>query len=133
MSLYTGRGDFRDDAESMLAQIQIDASKYPLSFAKWLIALDFISHPIKEIAILGDPDDPATTALKEVVWSKYRPHLIFAVDKYPPGEGSPPLLVDRPLKYARPTAYVCQNFTCHQPVNSPNELIAQLNNSLSEK
>jgi len=33
-----------------------------------------------------------------------------------------PLLADRPLKDGKPTAYVCQNFACLSPVNTPEEL-----------
>jgi uncharacterized protein YyaL (SSP411 family) len=30
------------------------------------------------------------------------------------------------MKHYRPTAYVCQNFTCLMPVNTAEELIAQI-------
>jgi len=33
-----------------------------------------------------------------------------------------PLLADRPLKDDKATAYVCENFTCRAPVNTPEEL-----------
>lgn len=32
------------------------------------------------------------------------------------------LLADRPLKDGKATAYVCQNFACQAPVNTPEEL-----------
>jgi uncharacterized protein YyaL (SSP411 family) len=33
-----------------------------------------------------------------------------------------PLLADRPLKDGKATAYVCQNFACQAPVNTPEDL-----------
>ncbi len=32
------------------------------------------------------------------------------------------LLADRPLKDGKATAYVCENFACQAPVNTPEEL-----------
>jgi hypothetical protein len=133
MSAYTARGDLRDEAEDMLAQIQNDAVKYPLGFAKWLTALDFAIKPIKEVAILGESTDKDTIALVKTLWSNYRPYLIYAQDNFPPKEGSPPLLFGRPLRNVRSTAYVCQNFTCQQPVNTPDKLIIQLNTPISNQ
>jgi uncharacterized protein len=38
-----------------------------------------------------------------------------------------PLLADRPMKDGKSTAYVCQNFACLAPVNTPEELEQVLN------
>jgi uncharacterized protein YyaL (SSP411 family) len=40
--------------------------------------------------------------------------------------GSIPLLENRPLLDGRATAYVCQNYTCRQPVNNIESLAAEL-------
>ena len=37
-----------------------------------------------------------------------------------------PLLRDRPQVEGKATAYVCENFTCKQPVNTASELASQL-------
>ena len=111
----------------MLASMQSAIARYPLGFSKWLTALDFDFQPIKEVAIIGNQTEPETIALKNVLWDKFQPYIIAAQGTYPPAPGSPPLLKDRNLKDDKPTAYVCQNFVCHQPVNRPEELEAQLN------
>jgi uncharacterized protein YyaL (SSP411 family) len=129
MSAYSGRGDWRDMAEDGLRAMTATATRYPTAFARWLSALDFALGPQVEVAILGKADDPHTQALLDTLWSGYRPRLVVAQSDYPPPAASPPLLDDRRLLQERPTAYVCQNFLCHQPVNDPTQLLAQLDSN----
>lgn len=126
MSAYTGRGDWRDLAEAPLQGIQSAAVRYPTAFSFWLSAADFAIGPVQEVAILGATDDPKRQALIETLWGAYRPNLVAAISTYPLPEGSPPLLAERPLRDGQPTAYVCQNFVCKQPVNVVGEFRSEL-------
>jgi uncharacterized protein len=126
LSAFTGRGHWRDLAEEMLSGIQQAAARYPTAFAKWLSAIDFALNTVKEIAIVGDPGQDVTQQLVSVVWETFRPQVVCAVAAFPPPEGSPELLSDRPLKNGQPAAYVCRNFVCRQPVSRPEELRALL-------
>jgi uncharacterized protein len=126
MAAYTGRGKWRDIAEAGLRSIVSGAARYPTAFARWLSALDFALGPVVEVAILGGSDDHRTQALVDTLWSTYRPRLVAARCNYPPTAGGTPLLADRHLLHDKPTAYVCQNFLCRQPVNDPVQLSAQL-------
>jgi uncharacterized protein YyaL (SSP411 family) len=54
---------------------------------------------------------------------------VAALSNFPPESHSPGLLSNRILLNQKPTAYVCQNFVCHQPVTSPQELKEQLEKS----
>ena len=126
LAAYGDRMEGRSRAEAMLGSIQELMTRYPTAFAQWLCAADFALGPVQEIAVLGEAGDPQTAALLHTLWKRYRPRQVMAVSAYPPASGSPALLKDRPLKDGRPTAYVCQGFVCQQPVNSPEELEAQL-------
>ena len=126
LSAYTANGEWRDTAEQMIGSTQDLAARYPTAFAGWLQDLDFAIGPVFEVAIVGDPGDPATQALSSALWSTYRPNLVAAISAYPPKPGAPPLLQDRLLQTGKPTAYVCQRFVCHRPVNRPEELIEQI-------
>jgi uncharacterized protein YyaL (SSP411 family) len=126
LSAYSGRGDWRDLAEGMLGPMVTAAARYPTAFGKWLSAADFALTPTREVAILGNPLHSQTQTLVDAVWSTYRPNLVMARSDLPLQPGSPPLLDDRPLQNELPTAYVCQNFVCQQPVNSAEELQGQL-------
>jgi uncharacterized protein YyaL (SSP411 family) len=48
----------------------------------------------------------------------YRPNMMVAASPYPPSDDAPPLLLDRPLKQAKATAYVCEGLVCKMPVNT---------------
>ncbi len=126
LATYEGRSDWRLQAESMLSSNLGMMVRYPGAFAQWLSAADFALGPVHEVAILGDLEDPATQGLLTSLRSSYLPRLVLAVSPYPPLEGSPDLLKDRTLLNGKPTAYVCQGFVCQRPVNSPEEMMAQL-------
>ena len=133
MAAYTGRGDWRNLAEADLRSIVSAATRYPTAFARWLSALDFALGPVVEVVILGAPNDQHTQALVQTLWSAYRPRLVAALSGYPPAPGGPALLDDRHLLQEMPTAYVCQNFLCRQPVNDPDELANQLDSGLDHQ
>ncbi len=122
IAALTGEGRYRDLAEAAIGPIQPTAGRFPTAFSFWLCALDFAIGPVKEVAILGDQD----STLAGVLWETYRPRMVTARSQFPPSPGCPPLLEGRPLINGQPTAYVCQNFVCRLPVNSPADLRAQL-------
>ncbi|HLO28053.1 MAG TPA: thioredoxin domain-containing protein [Anaerolineales bacterium] len=126
LATYGDRSKWRDTAEAMLASVQNAILRYPTSFAQWLSAADFAVGPTREVAIVGGLDDARTQALLRTLWKDYRPRQVTAISAYPPVPGSPVLLQDRPLLNDQPTAYVCQGFICLMPVNSPDEMEAQL-------
>jgi uncharacterized protein YyaL (SSP411 family) len=126
LSAYSGRGDWRDMAEAMLGSMQNVVSQHPMGFGKWLCAIDLALNPIKEVAILGNPQQSGIQELVRALWNTYRPHLIAAISDYPPSAESPALLEYRQLINNQPTAYVCQNFVCLRPVTTAGELSDQL-------
>ena len=125
LSAYGDRVEYRDIAEEMLSAMQGAMTRYPTAFAQRLSAANFALGPTYEVAILGEIQ--ASQHLINIVWDNYHPNLVTAVSAYPPVDGSPKLLSERPLLNAKPTAYVCQEFVCQTPVNTPEELSDQLN------
>jgi hypothetical protein len=124
---YTGNSEFYDRAHQILTMLESLAERYPTAYGQWLLALDFASQPIQEVAILGDLNDQRTKDLIAEVWKSYRPYSVLAASYDPPSPGSPELLSDRPLLDGnKPTAYVCHNFACMLPVSLPQQLKMQL-------
>ena len=101
----------------------------PAGFGHALGALDLCLAPVKEVAIVGDPEDEATRALvAEVTTERYLPNHVLAVaaPEDHRSREAVALLQDRPALDGRPTAYVCERFVCKLPVTEPTELTKQL-------
>jgi uncharacterized protein YyaL (SSP411 family) len=117
MAAYTGESRYADAANAALAKVQVSASSNPLGYGQWLSALDFALGPPKEVAIVGHGAD----ALLGAVFETYRPDVVVAYGA-DDDESTVPLLRDRPAIEGSPTAYVCRQFTCEQPVTEPSDL-----------
>jgi uncharacterized protein YyaL (SSP411 family) len=76
---------------------------------------------IDELAIVGDPSDPATRGLAGVASDGFRPNLVLAVAA-DPSASAVPLLEGRIPIDGRPTAYLCRDFACRLPVTDPDAL-----------
>ena len=118
----TAEPHYLREAEDLL-QVMAPVYTYaPLGYGQWLCALDLAVGPRREVAVLGNLEDEATQALLAVLGEAWRPRTLWAVSGYPPEEGAPPLVRERPLVGGKPTAYVCQGFVCREPVASPQAL-----------
>ena len=116
LAALTGEREYERRAEGVLRLFARPAAGHPEAFAHLLRALDFHLAPTREVALVGED----LAALAAVVRSGLRPHLVAAGGTE--GTSSPPLLADRPTVDGRPTAYVCENFTCQAPVTDPQAL-----------
>ncbi len=125
LAALTGDGRYHAVADAALARISPLAERYPAAFAAWLAAMDLASAPISEVAIVGDPGDPATRALVRVATDGLHPHRVVAVTA-DPEHSRIELLQSRFALGGRPTAFVCRDFACRQPVTEPEALAAQL-------
>ncbi|HSS36760.1 MAG TPA: thioredoxin domain-containing protein, partial [Patescibacteria group bacterium] len=125
LSALTGDGRYRTAAERALGLVAGVVGRYPSGFAQWLVALDFAHADVVELAIVGAPTDPATGRLLAAARTGYRPDLVVACAA-DPASSEIPLLEGRTQLAGRPTAFVCRQFACRQPVDVPEALAAQL-------
>jgi uncharacterized protein YyaL (SSP411 family) len=116
LSAITGDRTYEQQAESVFRLFAGPAANHPDAFAHLLRAIDFHLSPTKEVALIGND----LTELARVVRAKHRPHLVLAGGSA--GSNTPELLRDRPALAGQPTAYVCESFTCKQPVTDPQAL-----------
>ncbi len=125
LAALTGNGRYRSAAESALATVAPYLERYPTAFAQWLVALEDVHAGITEIAIAGDPGDERTGELVRVATRGFHPFRVLAVAA-DPADSRVPLLADRFALGGRPTAFVCRDFACRQPVHEPEALEALL-------
>jgi uncharacterized protein len=125
LAALTGDDRLRLAAERAIETVAGLAARYPTGFANWLSAIHLAVEGIDELAIVGDPTDPATRALAAVAAETFRPNLVVAVAADPEASAVP-LLAGRELVGGRPTAYLCRDFACRLPVTDPAALRDQL-------
>ncbi|MGV9778892.1 N-acylglucosamine 2-epimerase, partial [Streptosporangium sp. NPDC003464] len=120
----TGSARHREAAEAALGPVTLLADKHA-RFAGWgfAVAQAAVSGPV-EAAIVGPPDDPATSALHRTALLSTVPGLVVALGA--PGSAEVPLLAGRDLLDGAPAAYVCRGFACRMPVTTPAGLRAEL-------
>jgi uncharacterized protein len=122
LAAFTDEGEYRDLAETTLKLVVGFSVRYPTAFARWLSAEDFALDNTKQVAVMFEADVDPSSELIQTVRSAFRPNTIVAASSYPPSTSAPALLMDRPLKDGKPTAYVCEGFVCKYPVTSVDEL-----------
>jgi uncharacterized protein YyaL (SSP411 family) len=125
LAILTDNKRYRDVAQAVFGEIADAARRYPSGFGYALSAIDFSLSSPKEVAIVGKDAADIQPLLQEV-WRKYLPNKVVAPGFVDETAGSIPLLENRPLLDGRATAYVCQNYTCRQPVNNIKSLAAEL-------
>jgi len=128
LAALTGEERYAEIARRAMAPLAAVAAQHPTGFGRLLCAIDWALADVKEIAIVGAPDDPATCALLRAVFAPYLPHKVVAgaAPGDPDAAAATPLLQDRGLVDGRPSAYVCERFVCQAPVTDPAALRAQL-------
>jgi uncharacterized protein YyaL (SSP411 family) len=116
LAALTGERSYEQQAEGVFRLFATPASQHPEAFAHLLRAIDFHLSPTREVALIGDD----LAALSRVVRAEHRPHLVLAGG--PEGSTVPELLEERAMIEGKPTAYVCEGFSCKQPVTDPQAL-----------
>ena len=118
LAAYTGQADYAAPANKSLVAMQGLLTQHPGAFMHWLGTLELALTPLQEIAIIGPLTHETTQQMLNLVQTPYRPKQVVAVAEADKLAGQPELVTGRPAKNGQPTAYVCQNFACQQPVTT---------------
>jgi uncharacterized protein YyaL (SSP411 family) len=124
LALLSGEGRYERHALGVLRLLFPLAVRHPLAFAHLLRAADFYVSPVREVAIVGPPDE--AEALLRVVRERLRPHLVLAARLGEEPADGVPLLKGRGPIDGHAAAYVCEHFVCGAPVRTPEQLAAVL-------
>lgn len=128
LSVMTGDGSLRKLAERSMQCFAATVLSGPAASERFLSAVEFaLSGPV-EVAIVGNPDDPRTTALLRTIHETYLPNRVLMLSSPDRPDGAPlsPLLQNRSLVSGAPAAFVCRNYACKRPATTPEQLAAQL-------
>ena len=121
LAKLTGKEHFEQTAVISLRSMQELMRQNPLGFSNWLCALDFYLSTPKEIAIIGQRENPAAVELLHALCNVWLPNKVVAA--YDPDDPTPVsdlrLLENRQMIKNQPTVYICQRYTCQAPVTDP--------------
>jgi uncharacterized protein YyaL (SSP411 family) len=115
----TSRAELREKAETTLKLFRGLMAEHPMAVGQMLIGLDFDLGPTRAYAIVGDLSNAETKQVLHILRQRFEPRRVVALKSIarPPAqlEETLPLLRNRPAKGAV-TTYVCENFTCREPI-----------------
>ncbi len=125
LAALTGEPSYQAAAERSIGSVSVLMARFPMAAGQWLGVLEAAHHGLAEVAITGDAQDEATARLVRATNRGYHPFRVLAFGGSP-ATSTVPLLRDRFMLNGRPTAFVCRNFACRQPVHEPEALDALL-------
>jgi uncharacterized protein YyaL (SSP411 family) len=105
---FTDRADYRDAAERTLRALGSKMLQQSVAVPQVLVGLDYYLAPRREIVIAGAPE-PFLRHIR----ARFLPHTITLLAGAPFFPASAAM---RELD-GKPTAYVCENYTCQLPTN----------------
>jgi len=111
---YTFNEKYMNNAKTLMEITAPQVEKYPQSFAQILIGFDYYLKKSKEIAIVGEMDDPLTQKFTHHLRANFLPNKVVALKK---GKSNIPLLEEKVMLGGKTTAYVCENKICKLPTN----------------
>ena len=104
IALLTDNDDYKDKARKLLDFIVRDASRYPIGYAMFLVALmDYYDPPAKVTVVLDKNSDISDLPMQQLV------DAVVTVLHEPTEQYK--------LKNGKTTFYVCKNHSCKPPVN----------------
>jgi uncharacterized protein YyaL (SSP411 family) len=124
LATLTNKESYRNLAIAVLREVGDQIRRYPSGFGYALSAADFLLSTPKEIAIVGKDAADIELLLAET-WRRYLPNKVVA-PSIAGDTATIPLQENRPLVNDLATAYVCEHYTCKQPVTEISALREQL-------
>ncbi|MFJ6834600.1 thioredoxin domain-containing protein [Streptomyces sp. NPDC091209] len=121
----TGAEPHRTAAERALGVVKALGPRAPRFIGWGLAVAEALLDGPREVAVVGEGNDPATTALRRAALLGTAPGAVVAVGT--PESDELPLLSGRSLVDGKPAAYVCRNFACDVPTTDPDRLRTALN------
>jgi uncharacterized protein YyaL (SSP411 family) len=126
----TGRNDFRNSAEKLLAAFATRLSTVPMAIPQMLAACEFRLSGPRQIIVAGEPNAADTRELLRTVHARFLPNrIVLLLDsdqtRAALAQGAPAVAAMHKLD-GRAAAYVCRNFACQLPVSEAQALVELL-------
>ncbi|MBW2689757.1 MAG: thioredoxin domain-containing protein, partial [Deltaproteobacteria bacterium] len=129
LGLLTGDSTWQVAADHLLQALSAEVSRYPAGYTQLLQSANWLLRQTREIVIVGTPGEASTEAMLSVVRCA---NLQQTVVLFKSEENSEMIVSLAPFTQhmkiidGHATAYVCQNFTCGEPLSDAADLQAIL-------
>ncbi|MDZ7658415.1 thioredoxin domain-containing protein [Fodinibius sp.] len=121
----TANTEWEEMADESLKLFAESIEKAPTSFGAALQSVDFLEGDSQEIVIAGSQDDSDIEEFIRPLQNRFLPRAVVIF--HDPEDSTigdlVPYLSDFGMKDGKPTAYVCQNYACELPTNSPDKMM----------
>jgi uncharacterized protein YyaL (SSP411 family) len=120
------RGSLREHAEKVIAVYAPFFDKVPDQFSSFLSVLDAHLTPTSEIVFIADADADNWEEMLLAIHSGMILNSVVMLKDTSDVDDSishkSPLLAQRDMIDGKPTVYICQNYTCENPITSIDDL-----------
>ncbi|MDH7478888.1 MAG: thioredoxin domain-containing protein, partial [Syntrophomonadaceae bacterium] len=121
----TGEQRFADWGWRQLNHFARVVNQFPIGYSFFLTALQFVWGTPKEIVVVGEKPEQNTQTFLNLLQETFLPEAVLHYSPSPPSEKLKkivPYIEHYQALDGQPTVYVCENYACHQPVTSPEQL-----------
>ena len=126
LSDLTGRTDLAREAERAILSRGASIGSHPGAFGSHVLAIDFLSGPVREIALAGTLGSPELAEMLRIVRTSFTPHRVVALRRSEADAEILALLRGKDPGRSRARAWVCRHWTCQAPIDDPAELEREL-------
>ena len=117
---------WQEKAQQAMDYFAAEVQEYPTAHSFWLLAAIFQIYPGSEVVVAAESESQATSEMLKLLNSRYDPHRLIILNESKTSEilGSrASYLQHMPGIEGKPTAYICENFTCREPLVGMDELL----------
>ncbi|GAE89314.1 hypothetical protein [Acetivibrio straminisolvens] len=129
LARLTGQQDLEEKANQMFTLFGSKVGSMPRGYAFFLTAMLFSQSKTKEVVLVGD-NLKDTQNMLSIIIEDFRPFTtsILYSEQHKDLKELVPFIDNYTAIEGKPTAYVCENFVCHEPIIDSNQFRQKLNN-----
>jgi uncharacterized protein YyaL (SSP411 family) len=117
LAKLTGRRDLEEKVIATMQAFRGVLESAPAAAGQMLLALDFHLGPVREVAVIGDPQGTEVRQVLRALHGKFRPHDVVAGRSAADAraDATVPLLQGKTAQ-GPVTTYLCRDFACQAPL-----------------
>ncbi len=126
LARLSSNSELEEKAQQAVDCFAASIQEHPTAHSFWLLAIIRQFFPGSEIVVAGQPENHDTAEMLDYLNSRYNPHALIVLNDQEINDvlgSSASYLQDMHSLQGKPTAYICENFACQQPLVGLEELM----------